>query len=171
MASALQYIEQTLICAEIVRLLPKWIAPYVLLSIARRNIELTRTFSIVGTLLGRRLKAQDVVFGALLPIAELRCEERDLKKLGQPVPQHVCVCQILQPRLVLTRQTKGRLYSVDHGDPSAPESLVGQARGPRADGYLVRLRPRSFYRVFPPKSPSKMHRANIGILDYHIRHP
>ncbi|RYP11200.1 hypothetical protein DL765_007853 [Monosporascus sp. GIB2] len=70
MVSALEYIEQTLICAEIVRLLPKWLAP------------------IVGNILGRRLKAQDRIFNTLLPIAEQRVVERDLKTLGHSVPQH-----------------------------------------------------------------------------------
>lgn len=39
--------------------------------------------------MGRRLKSQEVVFNALLPIAEERCHERDLKAAGQTVPHHV----------------------------------------------------------------------------------
>ncbi|CAG9998323.1 unnamed protein product [Clonostachys byssicola] len=70
MESALEYIEQTLICAEIVRLLPKFMAP------------------IVGNLLGARLKAQDVIFNTLMPIAEQRVIEREAKAMGQEVPHH-----------------------------------------------------------------------------------
>ncbi|KAH7310888.1 cytochrome P450 [Stachybotrys elegans] len=79
MESALEYIEQTLICAEIVRLLPKFIAP------------------TIGNFIGRRLKAQDVIFNTLLPIAEQRVVERSLKAAGQEVPQHAdCIQWILE---------------------------------------------------------------------------
>lgn len=36
------------------------------------------------------LKSQEVVYNTLLPIAEQRCIERDLRNLGHPVPYHVC---------------------------------------------------------------------------------
>lgn len=50
--------------------------------------ELT-AFRIVGRIIGRRLKSQEVIFNVLLPIAEERCRERDLKAAGQAVPHHV----------------------------------------------------------------------------------
>ncbi|KAL2283202.1 hypothetical protein FJTKL_10088 [Diaporthe vaccinii] len=79
MVSALQYIEQTLICAEIVRLLPKFMAP------------------VVGRIMSRKLKSQEVIFNTLMPIAEQRCMERDMKQLGQSVPQHAdCVQWIME---------------------------------------------------------------------------
>ena len=36
-----------------------------------------------------RLEAQKIIFDTLVPIAEQRCLERDLKQLGQAVPDHV----------------------------------------------------------------------------------
>lgn len=71
MVSALAYIEETLICAEIVRLLPSFLSP------------------IVGGIIARTLKSHAVIFNRLLPIAQERCIERDAAKLGQKVPQHV----------------------------------------------------------------------------------
>jgi hypothetical protein len=71
MVSALEYIEQTLICAEIVRVLPKFMRPF------------------VGNTLGSRLHAQDIIFNTLLPIAEQRVIERDAKAAGAKVPYHV----------------------------------------------------------------------------------
>ncbi|KAK2745535.1 hypothetical protein FQN57_003660 [Myotisia sp. PD_48] len=70
MLSALAYIEETLICAEIVRLVPKFLAP------------------LVGGIIARRLKSHETIFNALLPIAEERCQERDLANLGHKVPKH-----------------------------------------------------------------------------------
>ncbi|CAH0051924.1 unnamed protein product [Clonostachys solani] len=78
MVSALEYIEETLICAEIVRVLPTFIRP------------------VIGSILGRRLTAQDVIYNTLLPIAEQRVEERDLKAMGQMVPEHAdCIQWIM----------------------------------------------------------------------------
>jgi cytochrome P450 len=78
MVSALKYIEETLICAEIVRVLPKFMRP------------------VVGTILGRQLAAQDTIYNTLLPIAEQRVLERDLKAAGQTVPEHAdCIQWIL----------------------------------------------------------------------------
>ncbi|KAI0581515.1 hypothetical protein TUN199_06639 [Pyrenophora tritici-repentis] len=79
MTSALAYIEETLICAEIVRLLPKFMTP------------------IVGGIIARTLKSHGVIFNRLLPIAEQRCIERDAAKLGQKVPQHPdCIQWIME---------------------------------------------------------------------------
>ncbi|EAQ83430.1 hypothetical protein CHGG_09834 [Chaetomium globosum CBS 148.51] len=71
MESALTYIEETFVCAEIVRLLPKFMSP------------------ILGRLMRRRLKSQDVVYNTLLAVTEQRCLERDMKNLGQDVPYHI----------------------------------------------------------------------------------
>jgi cytochrome P450 len=79
MVSALEYIEQTLICAEIVRVLPKFMRPF------------------VGNTLGSRLHAQDIIFNTLLPIAEQRVIERDAKAAGAKVPYHAdCIQWILE---------------------------------------------------------------------------
>ncbi|XXH06065.1 U3 small nucleolar RNA-associated protein [Hypoxylon texense] len=79
MISALAYVEETLICAEIVRLLPNFIAP------------------IVGGIMALRLKAHQVVFDTLLPVAQQRCQERDNKLLGQEVPYHAdCIQWIME---------------------------------------------------------------------------
>ncbi|KNG49002.1 cytochrome p450 [Stemphylium lycopersici] len=79
MVSALAYIEETLICAEIVRLLPSFLSP------------------IVGGIIARTLKSHAVIFNRLLPIAQERCIERDAAKLGQKVPQHAdCIQWIME---------------------------------------------------------------------------
>ncbi|KAH8766056.1 cytochrome P450, partial [Diaporthe sp. PMI_573] len=79
MKSALCYVEETLICAEIVKLLPPSLA------------------QLMGGIMGRRLKSQKIIFDALLPIAEDRCRERDLKAGGQAVPHHAdCIQWIME---------------------------------------------------------------------------
>ncbi|KAL7621976.1 hypothetical protein AAE478_007477 [Parahypoxylon ruwenzoriense] len=78
MTSALQYIEQTLVCAEIVRLVPRFLAP------------------LIGGIIGRRLKAQETVFDTLLPIAEQRVFERNLQ-FRHSMPYHTdCIQWILE---------------------------------------------------------------------------
>ncbi|KEY71528.1 hypothetical protein S7711_08908 [Stachybotrys chartarum IBT 7711] len=70
MESALEYIEQTLMCAEVIRLVPKWLA---------------------------LLKAQEVICNTLVPIAKQRCLEREMKKLDQDVPHHAdCIQWIME---------------------------------------------------------------------------
>ncbi|KAI0409850.1 cytochrome P450 [Xylaria palmicola] len=79
MESALSYVEEVLITAEIIRLIPKSVAP------------------IVGRLIAYRLKSHNVVFECLLQVAEQRCQERDRAILGQPVPKHAdCVQWIME---------------------------------------------------------------------------
>ncbi|KFA71335.1 hypothetical protein S40288_09118 [Stachybotrys chartarum IBT 40288] len=79
MESALEYIEQTLMCAEVIRLVPKWLA------------------LPLGRLLGSRLKAQEVICNTLVPIAKQRCLEREMKKLDQDVPHHAdCIQWIME---------------------------------------------------------------------------
>ncbi|MCJ1352523.1 MAG: hypothetical protein MMC33_002507 [Icmadophila ericetorum] len=70
MHSALDYIEDTLKTAEVVRLLPKFITP------------------LVGEALARRLSSHAAVYNGLLPIAEQRLQEKTLEKLGQKVEKH-----------------------------------------------------------------------------------
>ncbi|OOF97840.1 hypothetical protein ASPCADRAFT_128031 [Aspergillus carbonarius ITEM 5010] len=64
MASALSYIEETLICAELLRLSPTLLGP------------------LVGAFISRRLRSHEIIYAILLPIAEQRCLERDRKNLG-----------------------------------------------------------------------------------------
>ncbi|KAF4633231.1 hypothetical protein G7Y89_g4888 [Cudoniella acicularis] len=79
MVSALAYIEETLVGAEAVRLLPKFMVPF------------------VGNFLTWKLKSHEVIFGTLVPVAEQRCLERDLKNLGQQVPYHAdCIQWIME---------------------------------------------------------------------------
>ncbi|KAI0396783.1 cytochrome P450 [Xylariaceae sp. FL0594] len=79
MNSALKYIEQTLLCAEIIRLVPTWMAP------------------IVGRAIRGRLKAQGTMFNTLVPIAEQRILERGLKQIGREVPSHAdCIQWIME---------------------------------------------------------------------------
>ncbi|KAI0893525.1 cytochrome P450 [Annulohypoxylon nitens] len=79
LARAKDYIEETLICAEIVRLVPKFLSP------------------IIGRIISRYLVSQDTIFDTLLPIAEQRCQERDHAKLGRPVPKHSdCIQWIME---------------------------------------------------------------------------
>ncbi|KAI0183417.1 cytochrome P450 [Xylaria flabelliformis] len=79
LASALNYVEETLMCAEIVKLLPKGIA------------------HILGPLIARHLTCQQVLYNALIPIATERCNERDRKHLGQTVPKHAdCIQWIME---------------------------------------------------------------------------
>ncbi|OTA90309.1 hypothetical protein M434DRAFT_390630, partial [Hypoxylon sp. CO27-5] len=68
--SALAYIEETLICAEIVRLTPKFLSP------------------LIGSIIARRHQSHKTIFDTLLQIAEERCQERDLKNRGHQVPKH-----------------------------------------------------------------------------------
>jgi hypothetical protein len=71
MKSALSYVEETLLNAEIVKLLPKFIAP------------------TVGSLLSRCLGSHKTFFKSLIPATEIRMEEQRLKKLGHFVPERV----------------------------------------------------------------------------------
>jgi hypothetical protein len=71
MVSALEYVEQTLLNAEIVKLLPKFLAP------------------VVGRILSRCLSSHKTFFESLIPATEQRIEERNLKSLGHAVPERV----------------------------------------------------------------------------------
>ncbi|KAJ0418881.1 cytochrome P450 [Aspergillus carlsbadensis] len=79
MVAALQYIEETILCAEILRLLPRALTP------------------AVGAIVQRYLSSHKVVYEILLPIAEQRCLERDLRKTGQDHPRHAdCIQWIME---------------------------------------------------------------------------
>ncbi|KAJ8129085.1 hypothetical protein O1611_g4549 [Lasiodiplodia mahajangana] len=43
---------------------------------------------LIEGVMGRYLKSQKIIFDELLPVAEQRCRERDLAKLGHKVPKH-----------------------------------------------------------------------------------
>ncbi|MCJ1356768.1 MAG: hypothetical protein MMC33_006764 [Icmadophila ericetorum] len=77
-ASALAYVEETLLNAEVVKLMPKFLAP------------------LVGGVLSRRLNAHKSFFQSLTPVAEERCRERDREMLGHAVPKHSdCISWII----------------------------------------------------------------------------
>ncbi|KAL4756766.1 cytochrome P450 [Aspergillus foveolatus] len=79
MDSALRYIEETIICAEILRLMPRALTP------------------VLGALIQRCLRSHAAIYEALLPIAEQRCLERDFAKLGHEVPKHAdCIQWIME---------------------------------------------------------------------------
>ncbi|KAH8593607.1 cytochrome P450 [Bisporella sp. PMI_857] len=67
---ALGFIEDTLMTAELVRLLPEFLA------------------APIGNGIARRLKSHKVLFNTLVPIAQERIEEKKLKQMGQKVEQH-----------------------------------------------------------------------------------
>lgn len=73
MVSALAYVEQTLLNAEIVKLVPKFLAP------------------AVGGILSRCLSSHKTFFKSLIPATEQRIQERNLKNLGHSVPERVGV--------------------------------------------------------------------------------
>ncbi|KAL7939325.1 cytochrome P450 [Trichoderma chlorosporum] len=70
MSAAMNFIEQTLITAEVVRVLPSTIAPF------------------IGNLMSKKLGAGKTIYNALIPIAEDRLEERTRQSLGQNVSKH-----------------------------------------------------------------------------------
>lgn len=71
MTSALGYVEETLLNAEIVKLLPKCIAPY------------------IGGTLSRCLSSHKAFFKSLIPATEQRIQEHELKQLGHAFPKRV----------------------------------------------------------------------------------
>ncbi|KAF2116757.1 cytochrome P450 [Lophiotrema nucula] len=77
MHSALSYVEETLFNAEIVKLLPKGLAP------------------LVGRLLSRCLGAHKTFFKSLIPATEQRIQEQNLRNLGHPGPKRVSVHEII----------------------------------------------------------------------------
>ncbi|KAM0262161.1 hypothetical protein ACHAQJ_001904 [Trichoderma viride] len=70
MAAAMSFIEHTLICAEVVRVLPRAITPF------------------IGNLIAKNLGSGKTIYDSLIPIAEERLEERAQKSLGHAVPEH-----------------------------------------------------------------------------------
>ncbi|KAI1334212.1 cytochrome P450 [Xylariaceae sp. FL0016] len=70
MVSALSYIEETLLCAETVKLAPKFAAP------------------VIGRFAALFLTSHAQVFSTLMEVAEQRCRERDAKNLGLDTPKH-----------------------------------------------------------------------------------
>ncbi|KAL1962096.1 hypothetical protein VTN77DRAFT_563 [Rasamsonia byssochlamydoides] len=79
MRSTFAYIEETIKTAEVVRLLPRVIAP------------------LVGHALARRFSSNETMYYALLPVAEQRLQEKALEKLGQKVEKHHdCIQWILE---------------------------------------------------------------------------
>jgi hypothetical protein len=73
MTSALGYVEETLLNAEIVKLLPHFLAP------------------TIGGLLSRCLNSHKTFFKSLIPATEQRIQETDLRNRGHSVPTRVSV--------------------------------------------------------------------------------
>ncbi|PVI00103.1 cytochrome P450 [Periconia macrospinosa] len=70
MKAAKQFIERTLLIAEIMRLLPNW------------------TASTVGKLVSRQFSSHETIHRTLIPVPEQRMTERDQQKQGHTVPTH-----------------------------------------------------------------------------------
>ncbi|EEQ30552.1 conserved hypothetical protein [Microsporum canis CBS 113480] len=81
MKAAVDFIENTLLIAEIIRLLPSSIAPLG----AINNIWLVRT---VGKLLAKQFRSHDILHSTLIPVTEERLQERAQKLLGHNTPTH-----------------------------------------------------------------------------------
>lgn len=64
---------------------------------------------LVGKAMGGRLQSQKIIFDTLLPIAEDRCHERDLKAAGQAVPHHVSSTSPYALLLFICPKTRSRL--------------------------------------------------------------
>ena len=75
MGSALRYVEETLLNAEIVKLLPRCFAP------------------VVGGVLSRCLSSHKTFFKSLIPATEQRIREHELRKKGHEVPKRVSTLQ------------------------------------------------------------------------------
>ncbi|EQL03607.1 cytochrome P450 [Ophiocordyceps sinensis CO18] len=78
MASALGYVEETLLNAEVVKLLPKPLAPF------------------VGRVLSRCLSSHKTFFRSLIPATEQRLEEKRLNSSGHTIPKRAdCIQWII----------------------------------------------------------------------------
>ncbi|KAF2966132.1 hypothetical protein GQX73_g7453 [Xylaria multiplex] len=79
MASARRYVEETLLNAELVKLLPKFLAP------------------IIGGALSRCLNSHKIFFNSLIPATEQRILEKDMKSNGYQIPQRAdCIQWIIE---------------------------------------------------------------------------
>lgn len=133
MNSALGYVEETLLNAEIVKLVPESLAP------------------VVGGLLSRCLNSHKIFFRRLIPATEQRIREKDAKNLGHKVPERVCnfpsflfssaLCSCMWADIFYT----GRLYSVDHRHGPEAKPLVRREGYLRVDGDLVWFSAHSFH--------------------------
>ena len=68
--------EETLFNAEIVKLLPAFLAP------------------LAGRFLSWCLGSHKAFFRALIPATEQRIQEHHLRNLGHPVPKRVSICEL-----------------------------------------------------------------------------
>ncbi|KAH8427014.1 cytochrome P450 [Aspergillus melleus] len=77
--AALVYVEETMVGAEVIRLMPRFLAP------------------LVGRLISGRFRAQETVFNVLLRVVEERCRQRELGKLGHEAENHTdCIQWMLE---------------------------------------------------------------------------
>ncbi|TGO16642.1 hypothetical protein BPAE_0481g00020 [Botrytis paeoniae] len=70
MHAAIDFIEKTIIIAEVVRLLPPFLAPY------------------LGRFVAGRFGSHKIIYNTLVPIAQQRLDEQAQAKLGHKVPEH-----------------------------------------------------------------------------------
>jgi hypothetical protein len=84
MKAALDYVEETLMIAEVIRLVPRCLAPYVLddSTICIGMVILIRP-RIVGRMLRKCVSSQAIVYESLMSVAEERVRERDLGIRGK----------------------------------------------------------------------------------------
>ncbi|GAB1314472.1 hypothetical protein MFIFM68171_04682 [Madurella fahalii] len=78
MKAALNFIEHTLLIAEILRLLPEILS------------------GLIGKFLSAKLNSSHIIFNTLQPIAAECLDERDMAKLGHKVPEHKDCIQLVR---------------------------------------------------------------------------
>lgn len=91
MKSALDFIEHTLMTAELVRLLPQVLAQWDLRLSCKPYSKSDMTSRPIGQLLASRLSSHQVIYEHLVPIAEQRLLEQSQANMGQSVPKHVSI--------------------------------------------------------------------------------
>ncbi|KAI9037576.1 putative cytochrome P450 [Aspergillus affinis] len=77
--AAVVYVEETMVGAEVIRLMPRFLAP------------------LVGRIISSRFRAQETVYNVLLRVVEERCRQRDMGKLGHEIENHAdCIQWMLE---------------------------------------------------------------------------
>lgn len=122
MVSALGYVDETLVNAEIVKLLLRFLAP------------------LVGGTLSRCLNSHKTFFRTLIPATEQRIQEHSLKVLGHSVPKPVgsnspvipnIFFYTTYPRLVQTLETPTEIICLV---PHRPTASSGSSKLHRSKG-------------------------------------
>ncbi|KAI1126713.1 cytochrome P450 [Nemania abortiva] len=81
MRAASTFMDQTLVVAEIIRLVPRWAVPF------------------IGKWTSTKFDSDMVMYSTLISIIERRLEERNSRRLGQRVPKHASLVSLLAERV------------------------------------------------------------------------